>query len=62
MEPQLQGGELYKYQEGKGMKYLVTFDYDPADIPELAKKAKVYDEDKKKTQTSIQIQSSQPTS
>ena len=30
------------------MKYLVTFDYDPADIPELAKKAKEYDEDKKK--------------
>jgi hypothetical protein len=30
------------------MKYLVTFEYDPADIPKLAKKAKVYDEDKKK--------------
>jgi len=31
------------------MKYLVTFDYDPADLHELAKKAKVYDENKKKT-------------
>jgi hypothetical protein len=30
------------------MKYLVTFNYNPTDIPELAKKAKEYDEDKKK--------------
>jgi len=30
------------------MKYLVTFEYDPADIPKLAQKAKEYDEDKKK--------------
>jgi len=30
------------------MKYLITFEYDPVDIPKLAKKAKEYDEDKKK--------------
>jgi hypothetical protein len=30
------------------MKYLVTFEYDPDDIPKLAKKAKTYDEDKEK--------------
>jgi len=30
------------------MKYLVTFEYDPVDLPKLAEKAKVYDEDKKK--------------
>lgn len=30
------------------MKYLVSYDLDPNDMPKLAKKAKEYDEDKKK--------------
>jgi hypothetical protein len=35
------------------MKYLVTFNYNPTDIPELAKKAKEYDEDKKKNLSKV---------